>query len=290
MSADADVDLVIDAAAALGEGPCWDAVASELLWVDFLGETIHRSDPVKRQDRTIPIGQPVTVALPRRDGGLALAVRDGFAVLTEQGSVQMIAAVEADSPRRMNDGKCDAAGRFWAGTNSGPTGRNGVLYRLDADGTVHRVIEGLTLSNGLDWSPDGTLMYLVDSLAYCIDEFAFDVETGRLDDRRTLLQMDRNWGIPDGMAIDSDGYLWVAFFGGWSIRRFRPDGTLDGEIALPVAQVTSCAFGGPSLDDLYITTAAHGLSAADADAQPDAGGIFRYRAGVQGRLPNSFAA
>ena len=179
-----NVDLIIDARAVLAEGPVWDGEAGRLIWVDIPQHRVHVHYPESGRNHLFDVGQPVGIAVPRTGGGLALAVRDGFAELDEEDSqLTMIAPVEADRrDQRMNDGACDPAGRFWAGTMSDgePRAGSGAVYRLEIDGEVTRVVEGVTISNGIGWSPDDRLMYYVDTATQDIDRFDFDLDTGRI--------------------------------------------------------------------------------------------------------------
>lgn len=279
----AHADLVLDARAELGEGPAWDAETSQLLWVDIVRSQLHLFDPGSGGDRLLPVSQTVGAAVPASSGRIVLARRDGFALLDPaNGSEHSIAACVADGVR-MNDGKCDPQGRFWAGTmaeDSRPGA--GSLYRLDADHTVTEVLTGLTISNGMAWSADNSQMYFIDTMDHGVDVFDVDPVAGTLSGRRRLVDIAESDGLPDGMTIDAEDHLWVALWGGWSLRRYRPDGVLDGEISLPVANVTSCAFGGDDLGHLYITTASLTLTEQEREEQPLAGGVFRARPGVTG--------
>jgi sugar lactone lactonase YvrE len=280
-----EVELVLDAGAEVGEGPAWDAQAGHLVWVDITGCLVHLFDPLTGANRSFEVGQHVGAAAPRAAGGLILALRGGFGVLDlDSGHVEQIADTETSRPEnRMNDGKCDTAGRFWAGSMTyAERGTAGSLYRLDHDRSVVRVLSGIGLSNGLGWSPDDRLMYHIDSLAQTVYVQDFDGPSGSITNRRPLIQVDPEMGTPDGLTVDADGCLWVGFWGGGAVRRYGPDGAQLDEVRLPVRQVTSCAFGGPDGGDLYITTAARGLSAQEREEQPGAGGVFRCRPGVTG--------
>ncbi len=296
VSGDINVELVLDAHARVAEGPVWDDVSGTLVWVDIMGNAVHRYDPARDRDKALDVGQPVGAAVLRRDGnGLVLALRDGFGVLDEKaGQVEMVAAVEADVPtNRMNDGKCDPAGRFWAGTmpfDPPPGSARGALYRMDKDFQVTAVVSGVTLSNGMDWSPDGRHMYYIDSMTQGVDVFDFDAATGSLGQRQRLITVAPEEGLPDGMTVDAEGGLWVALHGSGSIRRYTPNGHVDRVVRVPPTMVTCCAFGGPDLTDLYITTMTFGMSEEARRAQPLAGAIFRCRPGVHGRPPHRFAA
>lgn len=289
-------ELVLDAGAELGEGPGWDAAARYLVWVDILAGQVCFFDPEESQStaaggQVLEVGQHVGAAVPRAGGGLALALRGGFATMEiTTGDLTLLAAVgDGDGRTRMNDGKCDAGGRFWAGTmdyeEKDPIG---CLYRLDPEGTVTTALRGVTVSNGLGWSPDGATMYYIDSPTYRVDALPFDPDSGELGPRRPLVTLEEP-GMPDGLCVDDEGCLWVASFGGSRVDRFTPDGRLDTVVNVPAAQVTSCAFGGADGGDLFITTARVGLSEPELAAQPGAGGIFRCRPGVTGRPATPFA-
>jgi sugar lactone lactonase YvrE len=291
MSAPREMELVLDAGAETGEGPVWDVRDESLAWIDVTRGLIHRFDPDTGHDEVFNAGQHVGALALRAAGGYALAVRGGFATLDlESGVLEPIADTEVAAPsNRMNDGKCDSAGRFWAGSMAySETGREGSLYRLDRDHTVTKMLTELGISNGLGWSPDDRVMYHIDSLAGGVDAYDFSPETGQIGNGRRLIDVAPEDGIPDGMTIDAEGYLWVAMWNGWSVRRYRPDGHFDRAVQLPVRQVSCCTFGGPDLGDLYITTAARGLLDQDLQEQPGAGGVFRCQPGVSGLATHEF--
>lgn len=283
-------EVVVHAHPRHGEGPVWADGA--LYWVDITGEAVHRLDPTTGHDEVTPVGQPVGAVVPRASGGLVVAVRDGFAEIPANGGdIRMLASVEEESTgNRMNDGKCDRAGRFWASTMAfDATAGAGSLYCLDKDLTVRKVLDGLTIGNGLAWTDDDRTFYFIDSMAHGVDAYAFDLESGELGERRRVVDIPEGEGIPDGMCIDAEGCLWVALYQGWAVRRYRPDGVLDREIRLPVANTTCPTFGGDELSDLYITTTAEGLSDQERRDQPLAGAVFRVRPGVTGVAPFAFA-
>lgn len=291
MSESTSVELVADAHAIVGEGPVWDASTGLLVWVDIEGKRIYEFDPATGVNREIEVPQYPGAVVRRASGGYMAAVTNGFASVDRDGGFELVVPVEADLPEnRMNDGKCDPQGRFWAGTtrmiHDAPIG---VLHRLDADLSLHPMVGELWVSNGLDWTFDERRMYFIDSFAGSVDVFDYDAATGDIANRRPLIDVPESWGTPDGMTLDAEGYLWVAFWGSSRVRRFDPEGRLDREIALPVTQVTSCAFGGPDLRDLYITSGCRGLDAAALEREPHAGGLFRARPGVQGRPAFEFA-
>jgi sugar lactone lactonase YvrE len=285
------VELVLDAKAELGEGPLWDERRQRLLFVDIMRGHIHEFDPVKGKDRVVEVGRPIgAVALAQR-GDWIVAASDGFhRVDPSNGRTTQIAAVEADrSDTRMNDGYVDSRGRFWAGTMGVAGARErGSLYRLDPDYSVHRMLTRVSISNGLDWSPDGQTFYFTDLALSRIDKFDFDKVTGAITNRRPFVEFPIDIGFPDGLIVDAESHVWVALWEGGSVHRYAPDGTLVLVIPVPASQTTKCAFGGPDLGELYITSAWMGLDAAERAAQPMAGGLFRVRPGVRGRLPNRF--
>lgn len=254
------MDVVPVPHARLGEGPCWDERTGTLLWVDIPAGLVHRLDPADGSHESIDVGQPVGAAVPRASGGLALAVRDGFAV--HDGELTVVAPVTAAEPagNRMNDGACDRAGRFFAGTMAhDDTPGAGSLYRLDPDRRAERILDGVTISNGIGWSPDERLLYYVDTLTDRVDVFDYDPATGQVADRRLFAVLPS----PDGLTVDASGHVWVALWGGGKVVRLRPDGQLDLTVEMPATNVTSCAFGGPDLDILYVTTAWDGRTGGE---------------------------
>ena len=289
----ASAELILDARAVHGEGPAWDAASGRLLWVDMMGERLHLTTP-GTDDEMVDYPQPVCVAVPRASGGLALALGDGFWLQDRDGTLHQVLAIPQPDPPagavRMNDGKCDPAGRFWAGSMAYDARAGaGSLYRLDADGTTHEIVRDVTISNGLAWTPDGATMMFIDTPTQRVDAFDMDPSTGDLSNRRPLVEIPAAAGMPDGMTIDDEGSLWIAMWEGGAVHRYTPDGRLDTVIELPCTNVTSCCFGGAGLDELYITTSALGLSDEVHARQPLAGGLFRFRPGVTGPAAVAFA-
>lgn len=283
------VELVLDAKAELGEGALWDPATQRLLWVDIVRGQVHRFDPVTRQNQTVAVGQMVGTVVTRARGGLMLAVQNGFASLDpEAGELTIVNDPEAHIPsNRFNDGKCDPAGRFWAGTMTltGDAWKEaaGSLYSLDLDGRATPRLGQVNISNGIVWSADAKTMYFVDTVQPRVDAFDFDNATGAISNRRPVVHFPEGVGLPDGMTIDADDNLWIAMWGGWKVLGYDPrTGQPVGVIEVPAAQVTSCAFGGPNLDELYITSAWIGLSDGAKALQPQAGGVFLARPGVRG--------
>ncbi|MGB0113142.1 MAG: SMP-30/gluconolactonase/LRE family protein [Ilumatobacteraceae bacterium] len=281
------LEVVGDVRATLGEGPVWDERTGRVVWVDIVGCMVHSTHPGSGVTESTRLPSRVGAVAPRASGGWVAALQDGFWTIGE-GAPTRLAQVNTDPNLRFNDGKCDPRGRFWAGTIAeDQSSGTAALHRLDPDGNVTRMLDGVTISNGLCWSADGTTMYYIDTPTGRVDAFAFEASSGEICDRRTVVSVPDGAGSPDGMTIDVEGGLWVAFWDGHVVRRYV-DGRLDREIRLPVARVTSCTFGGPDLDELYITTASDGLTARQRRAQPLAGALFRARPGVHGVAPVAF--
>lgn len=284
------VDLVLDAKSQLGEGPIWHTARNRLLFVDIMLGEVHEFDPATKSDRVLRVSEAVGAIVPSRRGDWIVATQTGFSRLDpKSGALHRIASVEADvTDTRMNDGAIDPRGRFWAGTMSMTGRRHGSLYRLDDDGRVSRMLTGVTVSNGIDWSPDGTLMYYVDTLTGRIDVFDFDEAWGTITNRRPFATVSHRAGHPDGLVVDADGGVWLALWAGGAIHRYLPDGKLDRTITLPVTHPTKCAFGGADWGDLYITSAWIELTPSEREKQPMAGGLFVCRPGVQGQPTRVF--
>ena len=287
-------DLALDARALVGEGPIWDARAGVLYWVDIPGSKVHIFNPATGADRAIDVGQPVGTVVPRRSGGVMVALRDGFAALDlDSGALTLIADPEAHLPdNRFNDGKCDPAGRFWAGTMRQAEDRmgGGSLYRLDPDLSVHKMWGDITVANGIAWSQDAETMYYIDTPTQMVVAFEYNIETGAIANPKPVVSTPNGPGFPDGMTIDAEGMLWVAYWGGWRVVRWNPHtGEALASIELPVERVTAPWFGGPNLDELYITTARTGLDEAALAKQPRAGSIFVAKPGARGLAAFEFA-
>ena len=285
MPASVRPDIAVDARATLGEGPVWDDQQQRLLWLDILPGLVHRADPATGSDDVFRVGKPVGAASLRGGGGLVLAVEDGFALLDPDWQrLDQVAVIEHAGPRaRFNEGKCDPAGRFLAGTMAYDLSPGaGSLYRLDPDLAVTRLLEGVTISNGLAWTADGTTLYYIDSPTQGVDAFGYDAGTGRLADRRRVVDIPAAAGLPDGMTIDADGCLWVALYGGSAVHRYAPDGRLDATLSFPVTNITCPVFGGPGFSVLYVTSAREGLDERQLAAQPHAGAVFAADVGTRG--------
>lgn len=274
---------VLAARARLGEGPWWDDEAGVLWWVDILNRRVHRFRPDTGEDEFWGVGDAVGCAIPARFGRVLVGLRHAIALLDPAGgTVETLAEVEADRPRnRLNDGRCDARGRLWVGSMSQDEGE-GALYRFDPAGGLRKMETGLTVSNGLGWSPDGHTFYLTDSAAKTIWAYDFDEEAGEIDRRRVFADLSSGDAFPDGLAVDAEGGVWSAQFAGGCIIRFAPDGRETRRITVPVARPSSCAFGGADRRDLFITTASAGMDEEELDRAPESGDLFGFRAGVAG--------
>jgi sugar lactone lactonase YvrE len=285
----AEFEIAVLPTAQLGEGPRWDAASATLLWVDIPNRCVHCYDPATGQDVPQPVPGIISLALPRRSGGVVVGLPDGLHLLDRE-HCTLFAGIEADvSATRTNDGACDPAGRLWVGTMALDE-RSPVagLYRVDPDRSVTPILTGTTISNGLGWSPGGETFYFIDSPTRRVDAFDFDTEGGTLENRRTIAAVEVEGAVPDGLNIDAEGCLWVALHGGWGLNRYSPEGELLAEVRLPVGRVTSCCFGGAELRDLYVTTRRDGLSDAELAQQPLAGALLRLDPGVAGLPTHEF--
>lgn len=282
--------LVADVRAVLGEGPIWVARRQALYWVDIKGRKIFRiaaDGRLEQWDTPFRVGS----LAPRERGGFIAGTEHGFAHIDpEHGRFELLFDPEEDRPsNRFNDGKVDRQGRFFAGTMDDEERQaSGAFYRLDRSLHCTRVDDGYRVTNGPAFSPDGSIMYANDSALQVT--YAYDLAAdGTPVNRRTLARYGEGDGYPDGMTVDSEGCLWVAFWDGWCIRRLSPDGERLAEVRVPVSRPTSCAFGGPMLDRLYVTSASIGLGEDELAMQRNAGGLFMLNVGVSGIAERPFA-
>ncbi len=272
----------------LGEGVRWDARRDELLRVDILAGTVFRdridSDGRLSRVRSYDLNEPVGAIAPiEGDDGWLVAAGRGFLHLAPDGRTTSIATDVTPPGTRMNDAAADTQGRYWAGTMAEDHhDGGGALYRMDLDGGILRVLDGLTISNGLGWSPDGATMYLADSGPRVVHSYDFDAEAGTLSNERPLVTFEQGLGAPDGLTVDAQGDLWVAVYGGGQVRRYSPDGMLLQVLTFPAAQTTCCAFAGPGLRWLYVTTATEGWTDEQRLASPDAGVVYRVETDTYG--------
>lgn len=280
-----DIRCVLPARAVLGEGPLWDRADGCLYWVDIKGRAVHRFDPVTGRDTRWPTPETVGSLVRRARGGLVLALQSGFHALDlDTGAIELLVDAERDrTENRLNDGKPDRRGRFWVGSMHDPeTAPTGALYRLDPDGSCHRMVDGIIISNSLCWSPDGRTMYHSDTIRRTVWAWDSDPDRGEIANRRVFVTLSGHDGNPDGATVDAEGFVWLAHWDGWQLTRHDPTGRTERVVRLPVQRPTCPAFGGPDFDVLYVTSASIGLTPDALRAQPCAGGLLALSPGVRG--------
>jgi sugar lactone lactonase YvrE len=280
------LDCVARAGAIVGEGPVWDARRGLLHWVDVAAPAFHTFDPVSGKTATTPAPRLVSAVLPAAGGRLVAVTQNGLEALdASTGALTPIHDPEAHLPaNRFNDAKTDRRGRVWAGSMSLDASMpSGSLYCFDSVTSARAVDGGFQVSNGLGWSPDDRTFYFTDSALGTVFAYDFDLAAGSVANRRPFLQFKPAEGRPDGLAVDAEGFVWVALWDGWRVARHAPDGTLDREIDMPVPRPSSCAFGGPDLRTLYITSGSIRLPAQVLADAPLSGGLFSIAAGVAGQ-------
>lgn len=281
-----NVELVIDNKSDLGEGSIWNWKTGELIWINITGKILNFYNPKTENNKEMFTGQMIGTVVPAESGQVIVALKNGIYSLDPlTGTKKLIVDPEKDLPdNRFNDGKCDPAGRFWAGTMS-ISGKKGVgaLYRLDPDSSIHKMIENVSISNGIVWSPDATKMYYIDTPTQKVMAYDYDNETGEISNPKVAVNVSPEMGSPDGMTIDADGNIWVALWGGSAVGCWNPEtGKLLKKVEVPAKNVTSCAFGDDDLETLYITTAQQNTSDEELQKFPHAGGVFKTRPGVKG--------
>ena len=275
----------------LGEGPLWHPEENRLYWVDITGHTLYRSTPEMNAYTKSGFETPIGSFGFRADGGFILALGQGLATWdfgqTEPDYIWT--PLPARKGLRMNDGKVDPGGRFWAGSMD-PKKSQGELYRLDPNGSRHTLLNNIGISNGLGWSPDRKIMYYTDSLQSTIYAFDYDLESGGITRQRPFVQLPKDGRgiVPDGLCVDVEGCLWSAQWNGWQVVRYDPLGQPILTIEVPAQQVTSCTFGGNNLAQLFITTALIDLSETQLANQPHAGDVFVAQTETQGQDTNFF--
>jgi len=272
----------------LGEGPLWNPREKLLYWVDIEGECFHRYSPESGEGEIFPLGQEIGCLAFRESGGLVLGIQAGLAFWDQYTSeIKIIDNPEAGRVNaRFNDGKVDPGGRFWAGTLGDDD--ESCLYRLDLDGNIQVMETGIGISNGIGWSPDHETMYYTDSPQRVVYAYDYELKTGSIKNRREFIKVPEEDGFPDGLTVDSEGFIWSAHWDGWRITRYDPEGKAERVVYLPVQRPTSCTFGGPDLDQLFITSAWTGLSETERREQPLAGDLFLVYAEVKGQKEYEF--
>lgn len=271
----------------LGESPCWDEREQVLYWVDIDRGQIHRFDPASGENTTRQFTTKVSSIGRRAAGGLVVSLEKQFATFDfAAGKTEFLDPVESDqAENRFNDGKVDRQGRFWAGTmNQVHIGQpDAGLYRFEGPGKVRKMIPEVTISNGTGWSPDGRTMYYTDTLRYAVFAYDFDPASGEIANRRTFYEVDPGAnGLPDGLTVDAEGFVWSALVNYGRMLRFDPAGKLERMVTFAPTRGTCCTFGGADYSELYLTTARECLTPEEIAAQPLAGSVFRCSPGVRG--------
>jgi sugar lactone lactonase YvrE len=271
---------VTDYKCLLGEGPVWDAHRRAICWIDIVNGHIHQYSTETGQHRTYAVNEMIGCFALCKNGGFIVATQSGFGFTDrESGRLTMVHDPEIHLPEnRFNDGKCDPAGRFWAGTMSvSEEPHAGSVYVFDRQKVVKK-IENTTIANGMAWSPDQKTLYFIDTPTFEVAAYAYDKTTGAISNRKVAIRIPKEDGFPDGMTIDTDGMLWIAHWDGWQVTRWDPaTGQKLHHFKFPVSRITSCTFGGTNLSDLYITSARIGLSDDVLEKQPLAGSLFVIR-------------
>ncbi len=280
-------EVVVPHNCLLGEGPIWDFETKTICWVDILAGSIHVFCTTEKIHRMIPVKEMVGAVALCTNGDFLAALKSGLAFVDRtSGEIKLLFHPEIHLPHnRFNDGKCDPAGRFWVGTMALTESKgSGSLYMIEGD-LLHSVkIAGVTISNGMAWSRDNKTFYYIDTPTFEVVAYDYDIETGHIANRKVVISIPEKEGYPDGMTIDNEGMLWIAHWDGWQVARWDPvTGAKLLSIPLPAARITSCAFGGDDLQDLYITSARTGLTEKQQEEQPLAGSLFVIRnCGFQG--------
>lgn len=282
-----EVQVVTSIQCECAENPLWDECNCAFYWTDIPAGRIYHLDPRDSSMRTYEFGEPVGSFAMRRQGGMIVAMASGFAFFDPAtGAIQPIANPEAKiTGNRFNDGKACPKGHFWAGTLATSLAPGaGSLYRLSTEGKVRKIMGGLTISNGMGWSPDHRTMYFIDSKPGTVYAFDYDDETGDVTNRRVIWKVPDAFGLPDGMTVDTEGMLWIAFYNGSCVRRWNPHThEIMETISLPTKQITSCVFGGPNMNVLYITSASEDFTPEQRAADPMAGRIFAVEVHHRGK-------
>ncbi len=270
----------------IGESPIWHIQEQVLYWADIENAQVYRFDPATGQHQFYKVDLPLTALCLRACGGWVTATKVGLAFFDETfQQATFIVDPVADVPNvRFNDAVVDRSGRLWAGTLNEAVldAPDGGLYRLDADETIQQLDSGFAVANGISSSPDGLTLYVSDMFHRRVLAYDHKPANGTISNRRVFVEVAEGEGLPDGLTVDSQGFVWIAYWGGWRVSRYDPHGNLEREIKLPVANVTRCTFGGQNLDELYINTAWFGLSEVERQAQPLAGDLFRLKTNIRG--------
>ncbi len=284
--------LVLDKKATLAEGALWDHKNKVLYWVDIEKGMLYVYDPEKEKNQEFDLGQKVGTVVPVDTGGLLVALQDGiYRFNPDTGEKQKMVHPEKDVPgNRYNDGKCDPAGRFWVGSMGLKAQKHAAaLYRIDSNFSWKKMIDKVTISNGIVWSIDQTQMYFIDTPTGKVMAYDYDHQTGDISNPRVAIKVPSQLGHPDGSTLDAEGKLWIAMYRGYAVTRWDPEnGKLLERIEVPAPNITSCAFGDRNLKTLYITTARSGMSEEQLQVYPHSGGLFKVKPRVKGIKANYF--
>lgn len=287
-----EIEQLTTEPATLGEGPCWHETEQVLYWIDIYGKSLHRFDPTTGEDQRWDVGEMIGTVAPRSQGGLLVALENGLADFDPvRGELKHWDPLDEHQDTRFNDGKCDPRGRFWVGSMDHVREERplGTLYRVDADHSIHRMDDQITISNGLAWSPDESTMYYIDSPTKQIVAYDYDADTGNIANKRPVITLNDEQGYPDGMTIDSEGKIWLAHWAGQRVCRWDPKtGEVLRTIETPAPHTSCCCFGGPDRTDLYITTARKGLTPEQLEAFPLSGHLFRVETDIVGAPTYSY--
>lgn len=279
-------EIVLEAKTLLGEGPAWDAKSQTLYWVDILGKRVYANDHV-----LVELDDTIGCLAPRQNGNLLLGMRSSFADLEPgSGKLTVLASLSEPANNRVNDGKCDPAGRFLAGTmDMNEKDASGSLYSFDGN-KVTRLLDGIRISNGLAWSVDHKMLYFIDTPTREVKVFDYDAAAGQIADPRTAIAIPESLGWPDGMTADTDGNLWIAMWGGAQVTRWDPrSGRLLEQIPIPALQSSSCVFGGRDMNELYVTSARVGMTETDLNKYPLSGSLFKVTTSTVGMRTFEFS-
>jgi sugar lactone lactonase YvrE len=283
-----EAQLFMDCRCMLGEGPVWDEKTNRIYWIDIRSRHIHHIDlsTTSKHVVTVELEQMIGSLALRAQGGIVAALQHGFYIIDpDSGKHTLLSDPEQQlEGNRFNDGKCDPAGRFWAGTMAmNEVDAEGSLYSIDGVGKVMKHVSHIGVSNGLAWNVQADTMYYIDSPTREVKAYDYDLHTGNITRPRTVITFDPQEGYPDGMTIDEEGMLWIAHWEGWQVSRWNPHtGKKLSSIRVPVSRVTSCVFGGTQMNELFITSAHVGLNEAERSQQPHAGSMFHVKLDVRG--------